>query len=312
MTVFTASESTLATPADVEPGPEFPVVCQGLEKRFASKQILRGIHLTIPAGAVVGLLGANGTGKSTLIKCLLGLLRPTAGNARIFGEDPWELSTAAKGNLGYVPQVVQLYPWMTVRQTVDYTAAFYERWDHNWAENLLDRLDLPRDQKVGPLSTGQQQKLALVLALGHRPELLILDEPVANLDPIARRELLRSILEITLDNRHTVLFSTHITTDLERVASHIALLRDGQIAVFDELDAVKDRVKRLRLKATAPIRQPLAIRGLLRSQIAGTEALITVADLDATLVTELEEQFQAQVAVEDLTLEDIFIELHHA
>jgi ABC-2 type transport system ATP-binding protein len=150
----------------------------------------------------------------------------------IWGEDPWFLSAQSKAKLGYVPQTVQLIPWMRVDQLVSYTAAFYETWDHAWAETLIDRLDLPRDQRVGPLSTGQQQKLALVLALGHRPPLLILDEPVASLDPIARRELLRSLMEMVLDNQHTVFFSTHITSDLERVATHVALLREGQMVFF--------------------------------------------------------------------------------
>jgi ABC-2 type transport system ATP-binding protein len=288
-----------------------PIVCQGLRKQFGRNEVLCGVDLTIPAGAVVGLVGTNGAGKSTLIKCLLGLLRPTAGQATILGEDPWSLSTAAKGRLGYVPQTVQLYPWMTVEQIVDYTAAFYDRWDRAWADTLLDRLDLPRDQRVGPLSVGQQQKLALVLALGHRPELLILDEPVASLDPVARRELLRSLMEMTLDHQHTQFFSTHITSDLERVASHIALLREGRIVLFDELDALKDRVKRLRFKSTQPLPKVPQIRGALRVQVDGDRALVSVAEFSDELLAELRERFQAEISVENLNLEDIFLELHH-
>ncbi len=286
------------------------ILCQELRKSFSGREVLKGVNLAIPSGAVVGLVGTNGSGKSTLIKCLLGLLKPTGGQAKLFGEDPWFLSTASKGNLGYVPQVVQLYPWMRVEQIVSYTAAFYERWDHDWTKILLGRLDLPGDQRVGPLSTGQQQKLALVLALGHRPELLILDEPVASLDPIARRELLRSLMELTLDNRHTILFSTHITSDLERVATHIAMLREGKIVLFDELDSVKDRVKRLRLKSAQTLPDKLQIRGALRMQIDGDQALVAVADLDDALLSEIRQRYQAEVDVEDLNLEDIFVEMH--
>lgn len=300
------ADSTPANDSDLRP----PVVCQGLRKRFGTKEILRGVDLAIPAGAVVGLVGTNGSGKSTLIKCLLGLLKPTAGQASIFGEEPWFLSTKSKQKLGYVPQVVQLYPWMRVDHLIEYTSAFYARWDHEWAEVLLKRLDLPRDHRVGPLSTGQKQKLALVLALGHRPELLILDEPVASLDPIARRELLRSLMELTLDNHHTVLFSTHITSDLERVASHVALLAKGQIVLFDELDAVKDRVKRLRLKSTRALPASLQIRGALRTQVEGDKALVTVTDASDELLAVLREQYHAEISVEDLNLEDIFVELH--
>ncbi len=287
------------------------VVCEGLVKSFSAQPVLKGVDLTIPVGAVVGLVGTNGSGKSTLIKCLLGLLKPTRGKATLFGEDPWNLSTKSKGKLGYVPQVVQLYPWMRVEQIVAYTSAFYENWDPDWAELLLNRMDLPRNHRIGPLSTGQQQKLALVLALGHRPELLVLDEPVASLDPIARRELLGSLMELTLDNQHTVLFSTHITSDLERVATHIAILQKGKIALFDELDSVKDRVKRLRLKSTGALPKNLQIRGALRMQVEGDQALVAVTDLDDNLLHEIRSKFNAEVMVEDLNLEEIFVELHH-
>ncbi len=289
-----------------------PIVhVNGLTKRFGSHDVLRDLDWQIGRGSVVGLVGTNGSGKSTLIKCLLGLLSPTAGQIQLFGEDPWTLSAAAKERLGYVPQTVQLYPWMTVDQITRYVGAFYRNWDQAWVAALIDRWQLPRNHRVGPMSPGQLQKLALVLAIGHRPELLILDEPVASLDPLARREFLRSLLELTGDNEHTVLFSTHITSDLERVASHVAMLRDGRIALFDELDAVKDRVKRLRISAVNDLPSTFAVRGALRTQVDGRNALVAVSDLDGRLVREVETEWQANVAVEDLNLEDIFLELHH-
>lgn len=284
---------------------------QGLTKRFGATEVLRGVDWQIPKGSVVGLVGTNGAGKSTLIKCLLGLLKPTTGHIRILGEDPWTLSAAAKERLGYVPQTVQLYPWMTVDQITRYVGAFYQNWDAAWVATLIDRWQLPRNHRVGPLSQGQLQKLALVLAIGHRPDLLILDEPVASLDPVARREFLRSLLELTGDNQHTVLFSTHITSDLERVASHVAMLRDGRIAMFDELDVMKDRVKRLRVSAANELPTTFTVRGALRTLVEGRNAMVAVADLDDKLVGELQAAWEADVAVEDLNLEDIFLELHH-
>lgn len=284
----------------------------GVTKSFGTKPVLRGIDLTLPRGSVVGLVGTNGCGKSTLIKCLLGLLEPSAGRLRVLGEDPWNLSAAAKERLGYVPQTVQLYGWMTVAQITRYVGAFYRNWDVDWVETLIDRWQLERAHRVATMSQGQQQKLALVLALGHRPELLILDEPVASLDPVARREFLRSLLELTRDNEHTVLFSTHITSDLERVASHVALLREGRIVMFDELDVMKDRVKRLRVSSSRPLPANFSIRGSLRTQVEGSEALVAVADLDDRLVDEVAQTWQAEVAVENLNLEEIFLELHHA
>lgn len=283
----------------------------GVAKSFGRHEVLRGVNLVIPHGAVVGLVGTNGAGKSTLIKCLLGLLRPTAGTIRILGEEAWTLSAEIKARLGYVPQTVQLYPWMRVEQIIRYVAAFYPQWDAAWVETLVSRWDLPKTHRVGPLSPGQLQKLALVLALGHRPEFLVLDEPVASLDPVARREFLRSLLELSADAEHTVLFSTHITSDLERVASHIAVLRDGKIVLIDELDSVKERVKRLRVASQADLPSTFTVRGALRTQVEGRNALVAVADLDDQLLHELESDWQAQVSVEDLNLEDIFLELHH-
>jgi ABC-2 type transport system ATP-binding protein len=289
-----------------------PVIdAQGVTKRFGRHEVLRGVDLIVPHGAVVGLVGTNGAGKSTFLKCLLGLLQPTGGTIRLLGKDPWTLSAEMKAHLGYVPQTVQLYPWMTVDQSVRYVAAFYPNWDSAWANELVRRWDLPRDHRVGPLSQGQLQKLALVLALGHKPGLLVLDEPVASLDPVARREFLRSLLELTADAEHTVLFSTHITSDLERVASHIAVLREGRIALFDELDAVKDRVKRLRVASRADLPLHFAVRGALRTQVEGRNALVAVADLSDDLLHQVETDWQADVSVEDLNLEDIFLELHH-
>lgn len=284
----------------------------GLKKSFGDKHVLNGVDLAIPRGSVVGLLGTNGSGKSTLIKCLLGLFRPNSGAIRILGENPWTLSASAKERIGYVPQESKLYSWMKVKHVVAYTAAFYPQWDYAWGEELINRWDLPREDRVGPLSAGQLQKLALVLALGHHPELLILDEPVASLDPIARREFLRTLLDIARDERHTILFSTHITSDLDRVASHVALLQEGQITCYEELDALKDRVKRLRIRSDVNLPYDFSIPGALRSEVDGVRALVTAANVTERSLEELRRQYHAEVTVEDLNLEEIFLELHEA
>ncbi len=282
-----------------------------LKKSFGSKAVLQGVDLAIPAGAVVGLVGTNGSGKSTLLKCLLGLLRKSSGSISLLNEDPWDLSASAKSRLGYVPQTVRLYPWMNVRQIVAYTSAFYDSWDHDWADTLLERWELSGDERIAPLSPGQLQKLALVLALGYRPELLILDEPAASLDPVARREFLRSLLELCQREQHTILFSTHITSDLERVASHIALLKNGRILLFDELDALKDRVKRLRITAASDFPADFSVPGALRSEVAGNRAVVAVTNLDDALIDKIQSRWRADITVENLNLEEIFLELHH-
>lgn len=289
---------------------EFAIDVSHLRKQFGSKVVLNDVTLKIPRGQITGLLGLNGAGKSTLIKCLLGLLRPTSGSVTVLGKDAWYLEDQQKMRLGYVPQEVSLYPWMTVRQIVNYVSAFYSNWDNAWSDELLRRWELPLTDRFGPLSVGQKQKLALVLALGHRPDLLILDEPVASLDPVARRWFLESILEMASDERHTVLFSTHITSDLERVASHVALMKEGVILFHDELDTLKDQVKRLRLETASDLPQSFSVQGALRTEVHGRNAIVTVPSASTALVDELQDRWSAQIAVEDLNLEEIFLEMH--
>jgi len=282
-----------------------------LHKTFPPhKTVLNGVDLAVESGTVLGLLGQNGSGKSTLIKCALGLFRATRGRVSVLGDDAWDLSADVKARLGYVPQEVVSYPWMRVRQVIAYTAAFYPTWNQRLVDDLCRRWRLPLEDRVGPLSVGQLQTLGIVLALGHEPELLILDEPVASLDPLARREFLRTLLDLIDDDRRTILFSTHITSDLERVASRIALLKDGRIAFHGELDELKDRVKRLRVTTVSDLPSHFVVPGALSIERDGPVALVTVDDFDEELVDELRATYQADVTIEDLNLEEIFVALH--
>jgi ABC-2 type transport system ATP-binding protein len=290
-----------------------PVIsAQQAYRKFGNKEVLQGIDLAIPRGSVVGLIGKNAAGKSTLIKCLLGLLRLDAGRMRIFNDDSWNLTAESKARLGYVPQEVSLYSWMRVGQIIQYTAAFYPRWNWELSNHLVQQWELSLNDRVGPLSAGQIQKLALVLALGYEPDLLVLDEPVASLDPVARRDFLRTLLDIAQNENRTVLFSTHITSDLERVADRVAILLDGRIVFHDELDALKDSVKRLHITAAKDLPQSFAVRGALRMEVEGPNALVAVAGVGNGLIEELRSTWDAEVEVEHLSLEDIFLEMHHA
>jgi ABC-2 type transport system ATP-binding protein len=214
---------------------------KNLTKTFGLKDALRGVDMEIPVGATVGLLGANGAGKTTLIKCALGLLRPTSGECQLLGESAWSLSAGAKARLGYVPQVIQLYPWMRVAELIQYTASFYPTWNPELADRLITEWELPLNDRVRTLSVGQKQRLAIVTAVAYQPDLLILDEPAASLDPQARRQFLQLLVELTEPAQRSVLFSTHITSDLERVADYVAVMKEGKIAWFGSLEALKER-----------------------------------------------------------------------
>lgn len=282
-----------------------------LNKTYPSQPVLKNLDLAVPEGTVMGLLGKNGAGKTTLIKCALGLLRPESGSIILLGEPVWELSAKAKNRLGYVAQTNHFHVGRTVRAMISYTAPFYFHWNSFLIERLMREWDLPPDSLVAGLSVGQIQKLAMLLAVGHEPDVLVLDEPAASLDPVARRQFLKMVLDISANKKRTVLFSTHITSDLERVADHIAILKDGGIVYCGGLDEIKDRVKCLNIIASKPLPETFAVSGMLRRELNGNEALVSVQNVTPSLIKEIESQWSAKVEIQDLNLEDIFLEFHH-
>lgn len=301
--------------------PDSPVIVSDVTKSFRVSRkekntVLDGLDLEVRQGLIVGLLGVNGSGKTTLLKSLVGLLKPDAGELRVFGEDPWDISQETKRRIGYVPQQVRVAGWMSVAEVVRYTAAFYEsQWDHAWAEKLIDRFGLKRDDRAGTLSGGQTQKLGLVLALGHRPELLLLDEPVAALDPIARRELLSTLVELVEEtsntaHQQTVLFSTHITADLERVATHVALLREGRVSLYDEMDSLKESIQRVRVTSSQPLPTELPQAETLHVATDTYTIRATLTDGRVDVWEQWADSIGADCVVDALNLEDLFIELH--
>jgi ABC-2 type transport system ATP-binding protein len=288
-----------------------PVAVHNLSKSFGGKAALTEVTLSLPPGTVTGLLGRNGAGKTTLIKCLLGLLRAGGGESWVLGEPSADLSPAVKARIGYVPQEPVIYPWMRVRQGIAYQGAFYPNWDTALVEDLLKTFDLDPRQRIGALSVGQLQKLAILLALAPCPDVLLLDEPVAALDPGGRRDFLRLLMDLVADGARTVLLSTHITTDVERVCSHVAILKEGRLLQMTELDDLRGSVKELRLTGARPLPETLAgVPGVLRYRAGGTQAVVTVQGDLAAIVARLRGELAAEVTVVDLSLEDVFLELH--
>jgi len=218
---------------------------QGLSVAFGAQRVLAGLDWQLPSGQVVGLLGRNGAGKTTLIETLLGLREPDAGQALLFGHASQALPDDVRARIGYVPQRSDLFEWLTPDQLLAYFRSFYPRWNDAKVQGLTSRWDIARDKPIGKLSGGQQQRLSIVRALAHEPELLVLDEPVASLDPAGRRDFLSELVEQVVDRRTTIVFSTHILSDLERVAVDVAFLTGGRIALHAPLDELLESSVRL-------------------------------------------------------------------
>jgi ABC-2 type transport system ATP-binding protein len=298
--------SSLAMPlaATTETLAAVPVVAQDLTLHYPGQPaVLQGLDWALQPGQVVGLLGRNGAGKTTLLETLLGLREPQHGQARLFGQPALQPDDALRARLGYVPQSSELFEDFTADQLLRYFRAFYPRWNEAKVEALMSRWDLPRARRVGQLSQGQQQRLSIVRALAHEPDLLVLDEPVASLDPAGRRDFLRELVDQVLDRGTTVLFSTHILSDLERVAFNIAFLHGGRIALQATQDELAEQV---RLLAGPPEMLTLAAQGgqVLRQREQGGRSRWLVRYAQGALP-----QASAQLQCEALGLEDLFVEL---
>ncbi len=282
---------------------------QGVIKAYGKKKVLNGVDLKVGPGSVIGLLGRNGAGKTTLLKSVLGLLRADQGTVTTLGENAWDLSAAAKSRIGYVPQGYRPYPWLQAGQLIEHTASFYPRWDGVLVTRLTEAWGIDPAARVGTLSEGEAQKLAIILALGHRPDLLVFDEPVASLDPSARRDFLKIILGVVAERPCTVFFSTHITSDLERVADAVAVLKSGVIDYCGGLDELKDMVKRLRVRVPGGVPADLVGVGVLARRVHGDEGIFTVRGFSEPLRALIEQNSGARIEVEDLNLEEIFLEM---
>ena len=281
----------------------------GIVKTFDARPILNTLDWSVASGQVVGLLGRNGAGKSTLIECLLGLREADAGKVTIFGEDVRNLSESARARIGYVPQHSDLFEWLTPRQLLDYFKALYPHWNDAKVSALLARWDFDADKCARPvskLSGGEKQRLSIIRALAHNPELLVLDEPVSALDPVGRRDFLRELVDGVIEHGTTVVFSTHILSDLERVALDVAFLKDGRIALQGGLDELMESARRV--VGPQSLLKGLPVSGELRRHADrdGSMQVIT-SSLSAELMALAERE--PSVRIETMTLEDLFVEV---
>jgi ABC-2 type transport system ATP-binding protein len=242
-----------------------------LTRRFGPKTALDSVSMSMPRGAVYGLVGANGAGKTTLIKHILGLLRAESGSVRVFGLDPVADPVAVLSRIGYLSEENDLPGWMRLAELIGYSRAFYPAWDDVYAEELRQAFALDPTATIRSLSKGQKARAGLLIALAYRPELLVLDEPSSGLDPIVRRDILGAVIRTIADEGRTVLFSSHLLEEVEQVADHVTMIHQGAIVLGAPLDEIKESHRCLTVRFAELRPEPPAVAGVLRWEGVGQE-----------------------------------------
>ena len=278
-----------------------------LSRSFGGKTALDGVTFRATEGQVHGLVGANGAGKTTLIKHLLGLLRAQSGSVRVFGRDPVRDPVGVLGRVGYLSEERELPEWMRVDELMHYTQAFHPTWDASYARELLESFALDPSKKVKELSKGMRAQAGLIAAVAHRPELLILDEPSSGLDAVVRRDILDAIVRTVADDGRTVIFSSHLLDEVERMSDHVTLMHHGRVTLSGALDEVRRGYQRSRVRFVEHFDQPPVLETALAMEGGGrTWSVVHSGSL---------EQFHHSVLAlggevvesRDATLEEIFL-----
>jgi ABC-2 type transport system ATP-binding protein len=287
---------------------DHPIVVENLVKYYEGRCILDGISLTVPRGCIYGLLGRNGSGKTTMIRILLGLEPATRGRTLVLGEDSSRLSAKTHGRVGYVAEGHHLIQSYKVRRLIGLCRGLALHWNEEFFGRLMEMFHLPMDRKVKELSTGMRAQLNLALAMAIDPELLILDDPTLGLDTVARRQFIELAIDVIQRQGRTILFSSHILGDVERIADRIGILVAGRLVVDCTLEELKDRVRRFRVIFPERAPESLHMTEIICQQSQGREMVLTVANWgpqkQAILAT-----FRPESCTEmPMSLEDIFIE----
>lgn len=247
------------------------VTIKGLCRHFGNVLALDHVDLSIPRGSVFGLVGVNGAGKTTLIKHIIGLLKPQEGEVTVFGLNPVKSPVEVLSRVGYLSEENEMPEWMRVDQIINYTQAFYPNWDQKYAEELIEAFELDPTKRIKSLSKGQKSRTGLILALAYRPEILVLDEPSSGLDPIVRSDILKAVIQTVSSEGRTVIFSSHLLDEVERVSDHITMIDQGKIVMSSELDEMKKEFHRLTIRFSDDQDKTPAIKSALFWEGSGKE-----------------------------------------
>ncbi len=276
-------------------------------KAYSDKPVLKSLSAKVEAGQIIGLVGRNGAGKTTLLESIMGLKSIEQGKISIWQQPLGELSENQKQQIGFVPQDSIGFEWMKVADYLNYFGGFFKHWSRDYSEQLIDRWKIDKNQRIANLSGGQQQILQVIQALSIQPKLLILDEPVAHLDPNMRRQFLAELVDLTCELGTTIIFSTHIISDLERVASHIALLENGQIDYYCELEELKEYAARISFSRKLSERQEFP--QLINWTESGNGSSAILARPAENLLQQLKQKVNVELTVTPISLEDWYLEV---
>jgi ABC-2 type transport system ATP-binding protein len=280
---------------------------KGLTKSFDGKMALDSVDLNIMPGSIIGLLGPNGCGKSTLIRHMIGLYLTDEGSCATYGCDAGKLTQKELSRIGYVHQEGELLDWMTVEQLIRYVDAFHSQWNKDLEEQYVKDFEIDRNSKVGGLSPGQRQKLSILLAIGHEPDFLILDEPASALDPIARAQFLDLLINIIQQESKTILISSHILSDVEKIIDHVIIMKNGKVIQNQSFDDLRDHYMHVKLTSLgASLPEKLPFEKVLSCQQNNGKAVLILEDPDLETIKNQAESLNCDMDFNALPLEDIY------
>jgi ABC-2 type transport system ATP-binding protein len=286
---------------------EYVIETNGLTRYYGAKAVVNMVDLRVPRGCIFGFLGRNGAGKSSTIKMLLGFVTPTRGSSSIFGENSLNLSPKTRGRIGYLAEGHFVYGWMTIDECRDFQRGTYGKWNDDLFVGVIQHFGIERKARASTLSRGQRAGLALALTLSPEPELLILDDPSLGLDPVARHSLLQAMVFVTRNSDQTILFSSHMLADVERVADRIAVMDHGVLRAECSLETFRKSVRQFVLTFHGSPPETVNLPGVLQLLRTEHELIVTLANPTSDTIAHLAALSPANITDSPLGLEDAFI-----
>jgi ABC-2 type transport system ATP-binding protein len=286
---------------------DFAIQTQHLTRYFGAKRVVYDLNLSVPRGSIFGFLGRNGSGKTTSLRMILGLLAPTWGSSTILGHDSQSLPPEVRARIGYLAEGHPVYGWMRVKDAQAFQSQFYSAWNHDLFQNVLEFFRVDPKTRARNMSRGERAGLCLAMTLAPEPDLLVLDDPAIGLDPVARRSLLESMVFATRKSDRTIIFSSHLLADIERMADHIAVLDYSVLRAQCSLDTFRSCVQQFCLTFAGKPPAPPRIRGLIQNILRGNQLRLTLVNVTQETRALLEQMDPLSIEERPVTLEDAFV-----